>query len=139
MPWSNTQTDLQGGAGYPIWGPPRIGSLTTNLTGLTANLVDWWSCRYSGSSATNTGATYGPGVTKSFIAVGQGGGILWPWDGVTTPVTGGSNPSVQQPGQATGFENAAAPAYGSFMAGASMYVPLPNSMGTPTGPEVTRV
>ncbi len=138
VPWSNTQTDLQGGAGYPIWGPPRIGSTTATLTGLTATLVDWWSCRYSGTTATNTGDTYGPGATKSFIAVGQGGGILWPWDGSTTPVTGGSNPSTQQVGQATGFENADPPSYGSFMAGVSMYVPLANSVVTPTGPEAVK-
>lgn len=132
--WSNTQTELQGGAGYPIWGPPRIGSVTAGFTGLVANLVDWWSCRYSAANTARTGDTYN---SLQFMAVGQGGGLLWPWDGVTTPVTGGLG-SIAQPGQATGFENADAPSYASFMAGESMYVPLGNSIVTPTGPEAVK-
>lgn len=136
-PWSNVLTDLQGAAGYPIWGPPRIGSLTSGFDGLTANLVDWWSCRYAASVVTNTGDTYGPGTDKNYIAVGTNGGILWPWDGVTTPVTGGPG-SVQQLGQHTGFENAADPEYASFLSGTSMYVPLPNSRVTPIGPSAAK-
>jgi hypothetical protein len=137
-PWSDTQPNLQGGVGYPIWGPPRIGSVTIGMTGLTANLVDWWSCRFSATNASNTGDTYGPGASKDFMAVGTGGGILWPWDGVTTPVTGGAVASQQQPGQHTGFENGADPDYATLLSGASMYVPLPNSIVTPTGPEAVR-
>ena len=136
-PWSDTLTALQGATGYPIWGPPRIGSVTTGWTGLTANLVDWWSCRYAASVVTRTGDTYGAGGVPDYIAVGTNGGILWPWDGVTVPVTGGPG-SVQQLGEHTGFENADDPEYATFLSGASMYVPLPNSVVTPTGPEAVK-
>jgi len=123
---TSTQTELQGTSGYPIWGPLRVGSATAGFTGLTANLIDWWSCR-AGAPAI-CGDTYD---NLNYMAVGTAGGLLWPWDGVTTPDPG-NTAVVAQPGQHTGFENDSDPAYGSFMNVASMYVPLANSRVTPT-------
>lgn len=130
LPWSNTQTPLQGAAGYPIWGPLRIGSRTAQQIGMVAQLYDWWTCRYNNLNTSLAGDTYD---NLNFMAVGLGGGLLWPGDGATVPVTGGV--STPQPGEHAGFQNADDPAYGSFMNGASMYVPLPASIVTPTGPE----
>lgn len=132
LPWSNVQTELQGTVGYPIWGPLRVGSVTAGFNGIVANLFDWWTCRYVNNNAlSSAGDTYD---AQNFVAVGLGGGLLWPGDGATTPVAG-AQASIAQNGQHTGFENADDPGYGSFMNGASMYVPLSNSVVTPTGPE----
>lgn len=129
LAWCNVLTDLQGGAGYPIWGPLRVGSTTTLNTGITAQLYDWWSCRYNNSGTSHLGDTYD---NRNFWGASQNGGVLWPGDGATLPVTGGD--VAAQSGEHTGFHNAEDPAYGTFYNGASMYVPIPNGNITPTGP-----
>ncbi len=134
LPWCNLTPELQGGVGYPIWGPLRLGSSTSGFTGMVAQLFDWWTCRYNNLTTSNAGDTYD---NKNFMAVGIGGGLLWPGDGSTTPVTG-AIASVAQPGEHTGFQNLDEPAYGSFLNGASMYVPLAVNVITPTGPEAVK-
>jgi hypothetical protein len=84
IPFSNEKPALQGALGFPIL-PLSIGSSGVSFRGKIGNLIDTWIGRGSGDVA---GDVYG---TNQFIAatgyVGSaGGGGVWPWDGVTTPV-----------------------------------------------------
>lgn len=127
--WFDVNTELQGTNGYPIWGPFRVGSMTASYTGVVAQLYDWWSCRNAAAAATcNLGDTLD---TKNFMVVGILGGIMWPWDGSTTPANG-ARASVNQLGTTAGSQNPDPPAYGTFMDGFSAYVPLANNVVTPT-------
>ncbi len=111
--WQNVLTDLQGGAGYPMWGPFRVGGSTTNMSGIAGQLFDWWTARNANNSAL---AACGDTMdNKNFMLVGTPGSLAWPWDGLTTPVTG-PQASKDIAGNSTGFENAEAPGYASFTA-----------------------
>lgn len=77
--FGNTQPELQGSAGYLIQ-PVSIATTTTGSQGKIGNLVDWWIGRLSGAS---DGDVYG---SNQFVVVGSAGGVIWPWDGATTPV-----------------------------------------------------
>jgi len=78
LTWGNVKTELQGAVGYPIF-PVGIGTTTAGSQGKLGNLIDWWLAR---TTATD-GDTYG---ALQFIVVGTSGGVIFPWDGVTTPV-----------------------------------------------------
>ncbi len=124
----NVNTELQGTNGYPIWGPWRLGSPTATMTGVAGVLIDWWGCRNANAVATcNLGDTLD---SKNYMVVGLQGGIMWPWDGATTPANGARG-SANQLGTDVGSQNLQAPAVGSFMNGLSTYVPLANSRVTP--------
>ena len=129
--WMNVQTELQGGVGYPIWDPFLLVSQTSGRFGIVGHVVDWWSSRYAALGTTTTvGDTYN---AKAFMVPGVNGSLLWPWDGVTTPVAG-VQASIAQSGNNTGFENFEDPAFGSLTNAVSQYVPNPVSNVTPTGP-----
>ncbi len=76
--WNNIQPDAQSNAGYPIF-PLGIGGITAPYRGKFANAVDQW-VGHNGSP----GDTYG---SLQFIIIGTVDSHLWPWDGVTTPIT----------------------------------------------------
>ena len=76
--WGNIKTPLQGAVGYPMF-PIGIGTSTTNAEGKVGNLTDWWF----GRTTATDGDVYG---SLQFLVVGSSGGVVWPWDGVTTPV-----------------------------------------------------
>jgi hypothetical protein len=80
--WQNIQTEAQGANGYPMW-PFYIGTNTTNAEGKLGDLIDWWLGR---TTTVADGDTYG---TLQFINMngsGNPGGVVWPWNGATTPV-----------------------------------------------------
>lgn len=76
--FGNTKTELQGAVGYPMF-PLAIGSNTAGASGKVGNLLDWWL----GRTATADADVYG---ALQFIVVGTAGGVVWPWDGITSPV-----------------------------------------------------
>lgn len=76
--WANILVEAQGGTAYPIF-PVSIASVTTGVTGKIGALIDWWL----GRTSITDGDTYG---TLQFINVNIATGIIWPWDGSTTPV-----------------------------------------------------
>lgn len=83
---ANIKAPAQGGAGY-LMQSGAIATDTAGAEGKYANLFDQWYLQGNLSSVGVVGDTLG---TLEFIfmgTAGNGGGILvWPWDGVTTPV-----------------------------------------------------
>lgn len=79
--WSNTKTGLQGGSSYPAF-PLKIGSSLAGAEGPLGELIDAWL----GRTGAGEGDTYD---SKKWIGVsglvGANGGMMWPWDGTTTP------------------------------------------------------
>ncbi|HZJ65892.1 MAG TPA: hypothetical protein VFD36_20435 [Kofleriaceae bacterium] len=130
MVWTDVITENQGSVGYQIAGPLSMGATTAGKTGPLIRMFDLW-----GQSRTGTaGDTWN---TKKLATFSGTRGILFPWDGATNPNVGGGAPGTQT-GQAFGFENDLTEAYGSWLSGANMYVPLANSAVTPTGPTAAR-
>lgn len=80
--WQNIQTEAQGSVGYPIW-PVYIGTTTSGAQGKLGDLIDWW---YGRTVTVADGDTYGTLQFLNMNGTGNPGGILWPWDGATTPV-----------------------------------------------------
>jgi hypothetical protein len=78
--WNNVLTAAQGGTSYYLW-PVPLGAITSPYQGKFANLVDWWRSDRTTYSPMDT---YG---TLNFVHVGIAEGVVWPWDGVTTPTT----------------------------------------------------
>jgi hypothetical protein len=77
--FQTTRSPAQGGLGYPML-PLSMGSIVADVEGKLCSLIDWW---YGRSNALE-GDTYG---SLQFINVGIfASGVVWPWDGVTTPV-----------------------------------------------------
>ncbi len=82
--WQDVQTEIQGGVGYPMFGPLGIASATSTMQGPVAYLFDW----FTGRGTTNAGTTYGSSShTKEFVqwCDASKSGLVWPWDGTTTP------------------------------------------------------
>lgn len=76
---------LQGALGYPNL-PLSLYAITIGYRGKIGNTIDQWAGRSSGDIP---GDTYGPSL--QFINMigylgSNGGGGVWPWDGVTVPV-----------------------------------------------------
>lgn len=126
MTWTDVNTENQGTAGFQIAGPLSLGAITSLKIGPLCRFYDLWGTARTGAA----GDTWN---TKAFVTFSGTRGILFPWDGATVPNVGGGAPGTQT-GQAFGFENDTTEAYGSWLNGVSMYVPLANSAVTPTGP-----
>jgi len=79
-----SRTELNGATGYPAV-PIGIGSTTASAQGKLGNLYDQWSG--PGLTGSADGNTYGG---KQFIGVGgyrgNTGSLVWPWNGITTPI-----------------------------------------------------
>jgi hypothetical protein len=79
------KAQLQGSLGYPIL-PLSFYGNTGGYRGKIGDAIDQWAGRSAGD---NPGDTYGPSL--QFINMfgyfgSNGGGGVWPWDGITVPV-----------------------------------------------------
>ena len=126
MTWTDVITENQGSVGYQIAGPLSLGNNSALRSGPLCTLYDLWGTARTGVAGDTWNA-------KKFATFSAARGILFPWDGTTTPNVGAGAPGTQT-GQAFGFENDGTNSYGTWLINTSVYVPLAHSAVTPTGP-----
>ena len=89
--WPTTMTELQGGAAYPMFGPPTLACGLTGSKGVVGYMYDWFTGYASGQC---NGRLYNSSAYIQMGAIGTVYGMVWPWDGATVPVTGRAIPGA---------------------------------------------